>query len=304
VPDLSAQQWAFFAILLGACALLVSEKLRSDVVAVLIVLALAATGLLSPRQALSGFASEPAVVVVAVLVLGTALRQTGLAERFGQWVARLAGGGYIRALGALMTAVATLSAFTHHVTMTAVMLPVALDLAKKRDIPPSKLLMPLSVAASLGTTITLIGAPAFLVASAVIQQAGRPGLGIFSIAPLGLAISAAGTLFMIAVGRWLLPARRGSDDAQSRFQLDDYLTELAILPDSPFAGNTIAELQAARGDRMTVVGWIREGQHRRPPFGDGRLRPGDVLLVRAAPDQLVAIREEKGVELHPVRQYE
>ena len=104
----------------------------------------------------------------------------------------------------------------HKHTTTAVMMPVTLNLSRERDIPPSKLLMPLSFAASLGTTITIIGAPAFLIASSTLQRAGRPGLGIFSIAPIGLSISVVGTLFMLLAGRWLLPARRGSEDPTAR----------------------------------------------------------------------------------------
>jgi di/tricarboxylate transporter len=102
-----------------------------------------------------------------------------------------------------MISVALLSAFTHHVTTTALLLPVVLTLCHKRGLPASKLLMPLSFAASLGTTITIIGAPAFLVAGNVLQHYGRPGLGIFSIAPIGLSLTIAGTLFMLAVGRFL-----------------------------------------------------------------------------------------------------
>jgi di/tricarboxylate transporter len=143
-----------------------------------------------------------------------------------------------------MPAVALLSAFTHHLTTTAVMLPVTLDLAREKDLPPSRLLMPLSFAASLGTTITIIGAPAFLIASAELRQAGRPGLGIFSIAPIGLTLSLVGTLFMLLVGRFLLPVRQSGESGVSRFRLDQYFTELAIRPDSPFLGKTLGEIES------------------------------------------------------------
>src|SRR5205085_12233579 len=130
-----------------------------------------------------------------------------------------------RANAVIMLAVAALSAFTHHVTTTAVMLPVVVTLAREKRLPPSQLLMPLSFAASLGTTITIIGAPAFLIASDILRQAGRPGLGIFSIAPIGIALSVAGTAFIVLVGRWLLPERSGSAGNADHFRLDHYFPE-------------------------------------------------------------------------------
>jgi di/tricarboxylate transporter len=163
--------------------------------------------------------------------------------------------------------------------------------------------MPLSFAASLGTTITIIGAPAFLVASGVLQQAGRPGLGIFSIAPIGLALSAAGTLFTLLAGRFLLPERRGSEDTANRFRLDQYFTELTIRGDSPFLGKRVNEIEADRRYRFDVVGWLRNGRRLRGWGRERQLEAGDVLLIRTTPDQMVAFREEQGVELHPVEQY-
>jgi di/tricarboxylate transporter len=301
---LTGPQLAFFAILVAAFALLITERLRNDLVGLLIVLALAITGILAPPQALSGFSSEPAIVMAAILVLGAGVEQTGLSEMIGRWIGRLAGGGTTRALAVLMSLVGLLSAFTHHVTTTAMMLPVTLDLAKRREVPPSRLLMPLSFAASLGTTITIIGVPAFLIASGLLQQAGRPGLSVFSIAPIGLALTAVGTLFTILLGRLLLPDRQPRAEAGALFRLDEYFTEVTILPDSPFLGRTIEDVEADERYSMRVSGWVREGVRRRRPLpSDEKLREGDVLLVRARPEALVAIREERGIELHPVQQY-
>jgi di/tricarboxylate transporter len=302
--DLSGTQLAFLAILVVSFALLLTERLRNDVVAILIVLALSATRLLSPKDALSGFGSEPAIVVAAIFVLSAGLHRTGLSETIGRWIGHVAGAGYAQAIAVIMPSVALLSAFTHHVTTTAVMLPVILDLSRKREIPASKLLMPLSFAASLGTAITIIGAPAFLIASGALRQAGRPGLGIFSIAPIGLALSAVGTLFVLLVGRFLLPVRKGVESNESRFRLDDYFTEVAILESSPLEGRTVDEVQADERFKFTVVGLLRGGQRLRRPLSGIRLRARDVLLVRAAPEQIVSFRDEPGVELHPVEQYQ
>jgi di/tricarboxylate transporter len=302
--QLSAAQIAFFVIVVAAFALLITERLRNDVVAVLIVLALAVTGVLKPAEALAGFSSEPAIVVAAIFVMSGALHRTGLSDVLGGWIGRLAGASYTRAIAVIMPSVAILSAFTHHLTTTAVMLPVTLNLARERNIAPSKLLMPLAFAASLGTAITIIGAPAFLIASAVLQQAGRPALGIFSIAPIGLALSLVGTVFVLTVGRWLLPERRGADEGGNRFRLDDYFTELAILENSPFVGKTVEEMEGDPRLHVKVVGLVRDGRRLQGPRRDERLRAGDVLLVRTTPEDIVAIRAEPGIELHPIAQYQ
>jgi di/tricarboxylate transporter len=299
VDGVTLQLGSFFVILLVSVVLLLTERIRNDLVAVLVVLALAATGVLTPKEAVAGFSSEPALVVAAIFVLGAGLQQTGLSDRLGAWIARLAGGGVPRAIAVLMSSVALLSAFTHHVTTTAVMLPVTLKLAKERSVAPSRLLLPLSYAASLGTTITIIGAPAFLIASALLQQSGRPGLGLFSIAPIGLALSVAGTLFVLLAGRWLLPDRKGPDDGERRFRLDSYFTEVKILAGSPMLDRTIAELEADERYEFSTAGWLRDGRRVPRPWGDRRLREGDVLLVQTSPEELVAFRADPGVELHP-----
>jgi di/tricarboxylate transporter len=304
IGDLEPQHIAYLAILLVSFVLLATERIRNDVVAVLIILSLVATRLLPPHEALSGFSSEPAIVVVSVLILSAALHATGVSEVLGHWVGRLATGGYARAVAVLMSAVSALSAFTHHVTMTAVMLPVTLDLARRRQIPASKLLIPLSFAASLGTTVTVIGAPAFLVASGVLREVGRPGLGIFSIAPIGLALAAIGVVYMVTVGRFLVPTRRGKETETDRFRLDEYFTELTVPADSPFLDKTVKEVEEDRRYRFKVVGLVRNGHRAEGVLSERTLREGDVLLVRATPDDLVAFRRDRGMELHPVHQYE
>lgn len=300
---LDMQQAIYLVILVASFGLLLTERIRSDLVAVLIILALSITGLLTADEALDGFSSEPAIIVVAIFVLNGALEHTGVSEAIGRWIARFTGNTYERAIGVIMPAVALLSAFTHHLTTTAFMLPVMMDFSQKRDIAPSKLLMPLSFAASLGTTITIIGAPAFLIASATLQRAGNPGLSIFSIAPIGLALTAVGTIFMIFAGHFLLPARAGSRDILTRLRLDRYFTELTILPGSPLAGKTLAQIKAQRQYQFTVAGYIRGGQRLPGPFGDHQLEAGDVLLVHTTPEDLATFRQDDGIDLHPIEKF-
>ena len=232
-----------------------------------------------------------------------ALHATGLSDKMGDWIGRFAGQGLNRAIAVIMPSVALLSAFTHHVTTTAVMLPITLDLSREQKLPASKLLMPMSFAASLGTAITIIGAPAFLIASTVLQQSGRSGLGIFSIAPIGLTMTLAGTVFVLLVGRFLLPAHEGGEDASRHFRLEDYLTEIAVVKDSPFVGKTVNELQSDENNHFTVAGVIRNGARVRGALRNVELREGDVLVVRTTPEELVSIRKDKKLELRPVKLY-
>src|SRR5919202_3318042 len=301
--QLPLHQIVFFAILAVAIGLLITEKLRTDMIALLIILALALTGILSPEEALAGFQSEPAIVIAAVFVLGAGLRYTGLSESLGRWTGKYAGGGMTRMLAVIMPASALLSTFTHHVAITAIMLPTTLSLAKQRGVAASKLLLPMAIGSSLGTTLATI-TPSFLVAGALLRQAGRPGLDLFSIAPIGLALSLAGILYMVLVGRLLLPNRQGTGDSSTRFRLDGYFTELRILPGSPLVGKTIKEVHADRAYRFTIAGWVRDGERLHAPLGDRTLQANDVLLIHTTPGGLVALREERGVALEPVAQYE
>src|SRR5437764_14981557 len=201
IGNLNPQQIAFFAILIIALVLFVTEWIRTDVVAVLVVIALYVTRVLKPDEALSGFSSEPAIVIAGIFVLSGAMHATGLSDRMGDWIGRFAGKSLTRAIAVILPSVALLSAFTHHVTTTAVMLPVTL------------------------------------------QQSGRSGLPIFSIAPIGLSLSLVGTIFILLIGRFLLPTHRGSEDRTNHFRLEDYLTEIVVTAESPLLDRTIAEVE-------------------------------------------------------------
>jgi di/tricarboxylate transporter len=108
---------------------------------------------------------------------------------------------------------------------------------------------------------------------------------------------------MLLLGRWLLPEREGGDDQANRFRLDAYFTELTVLPDSPFLDQTVAEVEANDRYPFKVVGWLRNRRSMSRPFNEQRLRENDVLLIRTSPEAMVAIRQESGVELHPIQKY-
>ena len=296
-------QLYLFAILTGAVILLFTEWIRIDMTAILIILVLSLTGVLGPEDALSGFSSEPAILLTTVFVLNGALYHTGLSEKLGDWIKRLAGKNLKRAIAVVMPSVALLSAFTHHVTITGLMLPPLLKLSRESNIPASKLLIPLSFAASLGTTITIIGAPAFLIADGLLRQAGQSGLGIFSIAPIGLVLSLVGMIFFLFLGQYLLPANHNEDESIDHFRLEGYYTELVLLPDSPLIGRTISEIEEQQKDILKVSAWYRSDRLRAKPYGRKKTQSGDVLVIRTSPDKLATIEHERGIAIQPLEKY-
>jgi di/tricarboxylate transporter len=268
----------------------------------LLLLALVLTGVLDARQALSGFASEPAIIVAAVFVISGGLAATGITERLGRWISRAAGRSESRAIGVVMPAVAALSAFTHHVMVTAMMLPLLLRHARENGIPASRLLMPMSLAASLGTTLTLVSAPAFLLASDMLVRNGGTGLGIFSITPIGIALVFVGIAYMLLV-RWWLPRRSGEHGDDGYLRLDRYRTELVVVKDGRWTTRPLSDLQKAQGARFRLLGWLRDGQRRDDLTPASPLLAGDVLLVEAAADELMTLHDDPGLDLHAIARF-
>jgi di/tricarboxylate transporter len=296
------QQIIFLVILAAALALFISEKLRVDVVAMLALLALTLTGILGPRDALSGFSSEPAIIVAAVFVLSAGLSATGITDRIGASIARAAGGSEWRTIAVVMPATAALAAFSHHLMVTAMMLPILVRLAREQKLATSRLLMPMSLAASLGTTLTLISAPAFLLANDLLKRSGQPGLDIFTITPIGGVLVLLGMVFML-LGRWLVPKRSGESGNTDYLRLERYYTELVVEKESAWIGRTLGDFEKSFKDRLQVADWLRHGVRREQQRSANVLRAGDVLLVRASPDEIASVKDEPGLGLHAVAKY-
>lgn len=299
---LTVQQIVFMAILVGGLYLFVSEKLRIDVTAMLILLALVLTGTLDGKDALAGFSSEPAMIIAAVFVISGALGATGITERIGLWVGRASGGREWRTIAVVMPTVAALSAFTHHVMVTAMMLPILIRHAKEKNLPASRLLMPMSLAASLGTTLTLISAPAFLLADNMLERATHEGLGIFSITPIGLALVAVSMIYM-QLTRWLLPRRTGEQSEDDYMRVERYRTELLVVQGGDWATRTLLELRKAIGPNVKVLTWLRDGSERADLNDASPLLGGDLLLIETDADELKSLHEHPGLDLYAIKRF-
>ena len=299
---MSTEQIVFLLIVAVTLMLFISERVRIDVAAMLTLLALAVTEILTPAEALSGFASEPAIIVASVFVISAALNATGVTERIGTLIARAGGAKEWRAIIVVMPAVAALAAFSHHLMVTAMMLPILMRLARTHKLSPSRLLMPMSLAASLGTTLTIFSAPAFLLMNHLLRTSEQEALGIFGITPIGAALVGLAIVY-ISLGRWLLPRRLARADEADYLRLDRYYTELIIEENSRWIGRPITEFNLHFEGRLDVVEWLRGGVRQRNAGRESVLQAGDLLFVRASPDEIASIEGEPGLELHAVRKY-
>lgn len=247
---MTADMLLTLAILAVAIVLFITEKLRLDVVAIGVMLALMLTGLVTTAEGLAGFANPTVIAIAALFIVGGAVFQTGLAAMLSDWILRLAGGSQTRLLLVLMVAIALMSAFISSTGVVALMLPAVVSLAASLKVNTSRLLIPLAYSALLGGTLTLIGTPPNLLASEALRAAGHAPFDFFSFTPLGLLLLTAGVLFMLTIGQRLLPDRKPAQTVQQAstpgelftlYRLPDNLFRLRVQDQSPLVGQKLAE---------------------------------------------------------------
>jgi di/tricarboxylate transporter len=240
------------ALILGILAialiLFVSEVIRMDLVALLVLCALAVTGLVSATAAFAGFSNSAVITVWAMFILSEGLTRTGIADIIGRQVIRLAGRREIPMIVVIMITAAVLSAFMNNIGVAALMLPVVVDVARRTRISPSRLLMPLAFATLLGGLMTMIGTPPNLLVSEVMAQNGYEPFALFDFTPIGGAIMLVGVIFIAVAGRLFLPktkADRGKHHSQrslrARYKLQEQTFMMRVPMDSILVGKTLAE---------------------------------------------------------------
>ncbi len=292
---MSAQAWLVAAIVLGGMVLFVSEKLRYDAIALLILVLLLVTGVLTPAEGLSGFSNEATLVVAAMFALNAGVVGTGALEPLVHGLARIER-PWLLTLTLLLTT-ALLGAFVKNTALVATFLPVTLSVCARRRIAPSRLLLPMAYAAQMGGVCTLLGTSSNLLANSLAVQHGLSAFGVFEFARLGVVLAAAGLVYLLLPGRWLLPRGADADYAESH-GLGAYVTELRVAPGSPLTGETIAALKLGERYGVYVLELLREGEHLWAPRAQ-QLRDGDVLLVRGEWERLEVFRREAHLELAP-----
>ena len=279
-------------ILLTSLILFVSEVIRMDVVAMLVLCALAVTGLVGPTEAFAGFSNSAVITVWAMFILSEGLTRTGIANVIGFQVMRIAGRRESVMIIVIMVTAAVLSAFMNNIGVAALMLPVAVDVARRTRIPASRLLMPLAYATLLGGLMTLIGTPPNLLIAEALSQNGYEPFGLFDFTPIGAAVMGIGVLFVALVGRFWLPKTRAARIRQasqrslrSRYKLQEQTFTMRVPLDSVLVGKTLAESRIGASTGLIILALVRFGRSEALPSRQTVLRAGDSLLVQGRVDQ-------------------
>lgn len=283
-------------IIAAAVVLFATEALRVDVIALLVLLTVALTGLVSVTEAFSGFASPATVTVWAVYIVSGGLLRTGVADMLGQRIARAAGQSEPRLIAVIMLASGALSSFMNNIGAVAVLLPAVVGIHRSTKIPLSKLLIPLSFASLMGGNMTLIGTPPNILASGMLAERGFTSFRFFDFTPMGAIVFASGILYMVLVGRHLLPARQTAEERQTQ-HLRQYMSEVRVLPQSALAGKTLAESQLGSRYGLTALAILRGGELLGNLTRDTRVETGDLLFVEGKMETLLKAKRDLGLAI-------
>ena len=288
--------WLIFIILGLALVLFVTEIIRFDLVALLALLAVTFTGLIPANRAFSGFSNSAVITVAAVLVLSRGLQNSGLVESIGEQLVKVKGGKLIQ-IGLLTSLVAFLSTFMNNVGSVALLLPVALYIARKKEIPASVLLMPLAFAAHFGGMITLIGTPTNLIVSSFREQSIGIPYQMFDFAPVGIGITLASLVFIVFIGWRLIPKRKGQISVKELFDIEDYVTEVELTEDSKLVGERLSEIRKYTENGVNILSLVRNQEKRMAPAPQTKFKVGDILIVQCGTKELEDLVSNANLEL-------
>ncbi|MBN2516511.1 MAG: SLC13/DASS family transporter [Deltaproteobacteria bacterium] len=283
-------------IITAAAALLfVTEKLRVDVTALCVLAILLILNLINPDQALYGFANTATATVAAMFVLSAGLVRTGLVEWLARHLDRLAGKGERKLIIVLCITVAALSAFIVNTATVAILIPVAVMLAKTRKIAPSRVLIPLSFASQFGGVCTLVGTSTNILVNSLSVANGLERFQLFEFAPLGIVLTIIGVLYLTIFSQVLIPKRKGLDEKIDKYRLADYLSEMKVKGGSPLIDKKWMDIKKKDLKDVDLIKIIRDDKATWRASAT-KIRKDDYLLLLGNADELIKMKDNYNLE--------
>ena len=287
-------------ILAVAVVLFVSERLRVDLIAMMVLITLSLTGLVTIEEAFSGFASPAVITVWSVYIVSGALFRSGVADVLANFMLRLAGHSYLRLLFVIMATVGIMSSFMNNIGAVAILLPAVVSVGRKINVAPSKLLIPMAFTSLLGGKMTLIGTPPNILATSIMETyGGLEPFGFFDFTPMGAIVLATGIIYFLLIGHRLLPDRTPGGQLTEAYHIRDYMSEVRIGEKSSLVGKSLTESKLGQGYNLNVVQVLRGENLLFVPSQDPLLEVGDLLLVQGTSQNILKASDDLGMEAIP-----
>ncbi|MFK7903773.1 MAG: SLC13 family permease, partial [Chitinophagales bacterium] len=287
-------------IALVAIVLFTTEFFRADVTALLVMVVLIASGLLSIEEGLSGFSHVATITVFALLVLSLGLQSTGLVYYIGDKLEAFTGESELRIYVLIVLVVGFLSAFMNNTAVVAIFMPVVIRLANYAKVSPSRFLMPLSFAAMLGGTVTIIGTSTNIIVSSVYEEHYGESFGIFEFSMLGMLLFAASMVYML-LARNFIPERKTNEEILTKtYKLSKYLTQIEVKKGSPMLGKKLKDTELVKRYNVDIIEISREGGEGREiwvPNLNEAIRANDLLSIKANLDEIIELQSKAGIRI-------
>lgn len=291
-----SDQFIVFATLVVSLIFFIWGRWRYDIVAISALLMVTVAGIIPANEAFSGFGHPAVVTVAAVLLLSRGLQNSGMIDVIAILLVKVSPRPSLQVL-VMTSIIAFFSAFMNNVGAIAIMLPVAIQIARKNETAPSLLLMPLAFGSLLGGLTTMIGTPPNIIIALARTRTGKDPFAVFDFSPVGLGIAIAGIMFISLIGWRLLPKRKGQTSQEELFNVEDYLTEVRITEESVIAGWSLYELRKMKDIEVNVVGIVRGKQRIISPTLHEVLAVGDILVIEADSEDLKAFVDQGKLDL-------
>ena len=296
--------WSVYALILLAIILFVNKRIPFDITSLIILAILVVSGILTPEEGLSGFSNPATVTIACMFILSEGLRRTGALDIVGDYFSKLGKLNYRLAVFIIMGIIGVISAFINNTAAVAIFIPVIISLSRDLGESASKLLMPMSFAAMFGGVCTLIGTSTNLLVDSIARDNDLAGFGMFEFAPVGFIFFGAGFLYIFTVGIKMIPERRKDESLTDTFDMQSYLTDVVLEPNSTFVGTPLKNTKLIQDLDLDIVEVFDTDMNSKTDRESIELEANDVLRIRGSVKELNKLLNREDVIIKPTKTWE
>lgn len=281
--------------------MLTFEVVRIDLVAMLCLLSLAWTGLLTPAEALSGFSSNAVIAMMSVMIMGRGIAKTGFMDRFSHYVMKKAGTSRSKLTGFISLSVGILSGFIQNIGAAALFLPGILNISRRTKISASALILPMGFAAILGGTISMVGSGPLILINDLLRTSSLEPYNLFSVTPVGIALLSAGIIYFLTLGKFVLPETKGRDSMSDQekmiktLNLPHNILNYKIPSGSPLTGKCAEELKIWDSYRVNILGISRGREVHYAPWRETKFEADQDMVILGDDGEIKRFAQDYGL---------